>query len=122
MPLISAPATKDTIKRVRLFVSEDRGKTWKHENDFKVSDEKATFTARRDGLYYFAIQMVMKDGKRMPDNRRALSPTMKVYVNSQQKTLRVQKSLVDLEKEVNELRKTVEQLQERLKKLEVDRD
>ena len=30
---------------IRLFVSEDQGKNWKHKKDYKSNDKLATFTA-----------------------------------------------------------------------------
>src|SRR5690349_6964017 len=66
MPLLFDPNRLDTIERVGLFISEDRGKTWKHKQDCKPNEEQVTFTAPKDGLYWFALQVVLKDGKKEP--------------------------------------------------------
>jgi hypothetical protein len=121
MPLNFDPSRQDTIQRVRLFVSEDQGKTWKHEKDYRASDKQVTFTAGRDGHYWFALQIDFKNGKSEPARIEALAPAMKVYVNTERKALKTQKSYEDLQREVEELRKTVEQLQKKIKELEAER-
>jgi hypothetical protein len=121
MALMFQTDKKDNIECIRLFVSEDRGKSWKHEKDYKSPVEKVTFTAPDDGLYWFAAQIVFKDGKRQPGELDDLEPAMKVYVNTQRRTMKVRKSYEELQREVEELRKTVEKLQKKIKKLEADR-
>jgi hypothetical protein len=84
MPLTLDPDRRDTVKEIRLFVSEDRGKTWKHEKDYKPTDKRVLFSAPRDGVYWFAVQVVSKDGKKDPAELNDLTPAQKVYVNTQQ--------------------------------------
>ena len=121
MPLRVDPDRADQIEKIRLFVSEDRGKTWRHKKDYKLSDKKVIVTACRDGLYWFAIQEILKDGNSEPAERDDLVPAMKVYVNSKRRALKTQKSYEELEREVEQLRMTVEQLQKKIKQLESDR-
>lgn len=121
MPLMYQTDKKDNIECTRLFVSEDRGKSWKHEKDYKPTVERVTFTAPDDGLYWFALQIVFKDGKSKPDELDDLEPVMKVYVNTERRTIKVRKSYGELQREVEELQKTVEKLQKKIKKLEADR-
>jgi hypothetical protein len=80
-----------------------------------------TFTAPRDGLYWFAVQTVRKDGRREPVNLDALAPVRKVYVNTERKPVKAQKFYDELQREAEDLRKAVEQLQKRIKELESDR-
>lgn len=121
MPLLFDAARQAKIKRIRLFVSEDQGKTWQHQQDYQPTDTQATFTAPRDGLYWFTLQVVLKDGAKEPGTERDLAPSMKVYVNTERRAFKVQKSYAELQREVEELRKTVEQQQKRIKELESDR-
>jgi hypothetical protein len=121
MPFAFESNRKDSIKQFCLFVSKDGGKTWNHEKNYKPSDKQAAFTAQQDGQYWFALQIEYKDGKKEPATTDALAASMKVYVNSERKALKVKKSYEDLEQEVAELRKKVEQLQKKLKTLESER-
>lgn len=121
MPLLLDPARQAKIKLIRLFFSEDHGKTWQHQQDYDPTDKQVTFTAPRDGLYWFTLQVVLKDGKKEPANKRDLAPSMKVLVNTERRALKVQKTYAELQREVEELRKTVEQLKKRIKELESNR-
>lgn len=121
MPFAINPDRKDAILRVRLFVSENRGKTWEHVKDYEPSDKQANFTAERDGHFWFALQVELKDGKREPEEKGALIPAIKVYVNTEREALKVPKSNEELQHEIEELRKTVEQLRQKVKELEAGR-
>ena len=121
LPIRYKADQKSKIERVRLFVSQDRGKSWQHEKDYKPTAEQLKFTAPDDGLYWFALQIVFKDGKSEPAKLEDLEPAMKVYVNSERRTLKVKKSYGELQSEVEELRITVEQLQKKIKELETKR-
>jgi hypothetical protein len=118
MPLGGKSDDRAKIEKILLFVSEDQGKNWKHKKGYKPSDRQATFTAPRDGQYWFAVQVVLKDGNREPAELDDLAPQMKVYVNSERRTLKTQKSYEELQREVEQLRGTVEQLQKKIKQLE----
>ncbi|HEV3257211.1 MAG TPA: hypothetical protein VG013_10050 [Gemmataceae bacterium] len=121
MPLRFDPDRQGSVRQVRLYVSVDRGKTWRHEKDYKPTDKRVTFSAPRDGLYWFAVQVVLKDGKKEPAVRDNLAPAMKVFVNTERKALKPQKSYEELQREVEDLGKTVDKLQKRIKELESDR-
>jgi hypothetical protein len=118
LPILGKPVELANVEKVRLFVSEDQGKNWKHKNDYKPSDKRAIFSAPRDGQYWFAVQVVLKDGRREPAELEDLAPATKVYVNSERRTLKSQKSYEELQREVEQLRGTVEQLQKKIKQLE----
>lgn len=121
MPLGIAPAYKDKIETLRFFVSKDQGKTWKHKKDYKPRDKEIIFTAPRDGHYWFALQIVLKDGSKKPDDLEDLDPMRKVYVNSERRPLKPQKSYEELQSEVEQLRRTIEELQKKLDQLESNR-
>lgn len=121
MPLRITPGKKDEIERIRLFVSRDQGKTWKHAKDYKTSDEEVTFVAPRDGLYWFALETVFQDGTKTPPDRKDFFPVRKVYVNTERKALKVQKSYAELQREVVELQKTVKRLQKKIRQLKSNR-
>ena len=87
MPLHIVPGRKDKIKHIGLYVSQDSGRTWKHLKDYEPSDKQVTFEAPRDGVYWFALRVVFKDGDSEPAKTAALTVGQKVYVNSERKAL-----------------------------------
>jgi hypothetical protein len=86
MPLYTSADFRGRIERIRLYVSDDLGKTWTHAQDCKPGDEQATFSAPRDGEYWFALQVKFKDGKSEPADLATLTPGMKVRVKTGQKS------------------------------------
>ena len=118
MPLHIDPAREDNIERIRVFVSQDRGKTWKHQKDYKPANARVVFSAPQDGFYWFSLQIVFKDGKMEPPDRDDLVAMQKVFVNSERKALKPRKSYEELQQEAEDLRKEVEQLKRRIAELE----
>lgn len=112
---------RNDIEKIRLFVSEDEGKTWKLEKDFKPDDESAFFTAPHDGRYWFAVQEVLKNGDSRPAKLDGLAPALRVYVNSEGNTSTSHKSCEESEGEVEQLRKKVEHLEKKIKELQSER-
>jgi seryl-tRNA synthetase len=72
------------------------------------------YEAERDGLLWFSLQIVFMDGTKEPPDIEKHSPDRKVYVNSEHKALKVDKSYDELQRKVVELQKTVEELKRRL--------
>jgi hypothetical protein len=74
---------------IRLYVSRDEGKTWHEEQSIKLEASKArdfTFHASADGIYWFAIQLVKKDGALDPkkiESGRSGMQVMKVKVHTE---------------------------------------
>jgi hypothetical protein len=123
VPLRIDPLQRDKLCHVRVFVSKDQGKSWKHEKDCSTADDMIKFTAPNDGLYWFALQVVSKDGTKEPEELDDLVPGMRVYVNAEGKALKwiafkVRKSRQDLEREVEHLHATIERLQQKINTLE----
>lgn len=122
IPFRVMPDYQDKIEKMRLFVSQDQGKTWKHKKDFRPNDKRVIYTPPHDGLYWFSLQVVLKNGERNPADLDDLIPNMKVYVNSEQKTLEARQSYEELQCEVEYLRKTIDELQKNIKELESNRN
>lgn len=123
MPLQLDPGRKNTINAISLFVSDDRGKSWKHVKDYLPRDDAVDYSARKDGLLWFTLQVAFKDGSKEPATRNALTAAMKVYVNSERKVLerkvlKPKKSYEELDQEAAELRKAVAALKKKLRDLE----
>jgi hypothetical protein len=76
------------IDSLRMFVSPDSGKTWMLVKNFKPTDKEVFFHAPRDGMYWFALQVVYKDGKHEPESLNHLVAQQKVYVDTEHKVLK----------------------------------
>ena len=121
VPIVISDKQKEETKTIRVFVSEDGGMTWKQTKQCKPSEKQIEFVAQRDGMYWFAIQIVKKDGTISPAAEADLVPETKFYVNTRRKELTIEAPDADLQKEVEQLRKTVERLEKRIKELESER-
>jgi hypothetical protein len=89
LPVRIDPARRAEVVTVRLFVSRDGGKTWEHCQDTAPDEDRVRFSAPRDGTYWFAVQVVLKDDVKDPPDLKDLVPTMKVHVKSGSKPLPV---------------------------------
>jgi hypothetical protein len=70
------------IRQVLLHVSEDYGKTYQHYANAAPTATEFTFTARRDGWYWFTVQTQDLDGRLYPANLYTVQPGLKVYVDT----------------------------------------
>ena len=50
--------------------------------DFEPSDKELIYSARDDGLYWFAVQLQLANGDYVPASEKKLEPAMKVFVNT----------------------------------------
>lgn len=66
LPSSLFPAASFDVVKLRLYVSEDDGKTWKKEATATPDQIEFTFTAPRDGKYCFIVQQIGKDGEKDP--------------------------------------------------------
>jgi hypothetical protein len=110
IPVYVDPVRQQNIDSLRLFVSEDRGKTWRRQAECKPSEKEFTFVAPGDGLYWLAIQIVPKDGTTEPAKVSDLQPTQKVYVNTERRPIQRDKSYGELSEEVSQLKEAVKRL------------
>src|SRR5262245_61498560 len=67
-PVAVEGTPRDTLQEFRLYASEDEGRTWNLVAMAPAASDFIPYTAPRDGMYWFAIQVVRKDGKKFPDN------------------------------------------------------
>jgi hypothetical protein len=119
MPLNIDRSYGNTLVGVRVFVYDDGGKTWNHHDDYKATEKEITFAAPADGLYWFAVQSVRKDGTHEPADEKRLKAAMKVYVNTEGKPLGLQKSYEDIQADIDE---KIKQIQRRIETLESARN
>ena len=107
----------DAITQMRLYVSTDQGKTWKHVRDYRPTAKFVQYKAPRDGQYWFSIQLVLKDGTSSPAQVKDLTPLRKLYINTRRRALKPKKSYEELERETRKLRREVEELRKRVREL-----
>ena len=125
---------RNSLRSIRLLISEDRGNTWKLHQEIPADGTRFSIKTTKDGLYWFMLQTEQKDGKVAP--QKPDRPDQRVYVNADRRPVfRTSVSgfqppplpsappteLQQLQREVRELRATIENLQKRLDKLEKDR-
>jgi hypothetical protein len=103
---------------VKVHVSDDFGKKWRHFKDLDITAQDVALTAPKDGVYWFAIQAESKEGLLDPLTTKDLKPAMKVWVNSERKSLKPNSETADLHGEVARLREIVEQQRKRITDLE----
>ncbi len=67
--------------KLNLFVSTDRGATWHLYETYKTETEHLDFESDSDGLFWFAVQLVRKDGTVSPETKK-LTPSLKVRIDT----------------------------------------
>jgi hypothetical protein len=107
------------IECILLYISEDRGKTWKLVTSCKPTEKEIFFEAEHDGVYWFAIRVTMKDGHSEPPKSTALEPAQKIKVNTKTvAALKPKPSYEQLEKENEELKDQLTRLNKRIRSLQ----
>jgi hypothetical protein len=89
IPLDVAPEERARLSGVRLYVSEDQGRTWVRHSDGSPEASVITFRAKRDGEFWFGITLVDKSGAQTPADVRAAGPGLKVVVDTTKPSLDV---------------------------------
>jgi PDZ domain len=110
IPFYVEPGKQNDIECLRLFVSQDRGKTWQRQAECKPNEKHFHFVAPDDGLYWFAMQIVGKNGAPEPAKVSDLLPIQKVYVNADHRDIKHDKTYGELSEEVTQLRAAVKRL------------
>jgi hypothetical protein len=80
IPFVVSEAHRDEVKQVYLYASTDLGKTWERIGKADPDEKTVSFTAPRDGLYWFSTQLLYKDGRHEPSDAKDLTPLMKVRI------------------------------------------
>src|SRR5579885_841308 len=60
------PEQRKAIQQVQLCVSRDQGQTWEVADAVLPDQDHFVFAAKDDGLYWLAMLIVFKDGKKDP--------------------------------------------------------
>jgi RNA polymerase sigma factor (sigma-70 family) len=78
IPLAIEPEQRAAAKELRLFVSANKGETWKCVATTPPEGGSIVFRTPKDGLYYFAVQPVGQDGKAPPSESLHAQVTVEV--------------------------------------------
>src|SRR5438309_7228741 len=78
----SIEANDRRVQQLILNVSEDRGGTYQQAVTANPGDKGFTFTARRDGWHYFAVQTMDQDRRLTPPTLDNAIPGLKVLIKT----------------------------------------
>ncbi|MGE3803766.1 MAG: hypothetical protein AB7K24_03720 [Gemmataceae bacterium] len=71
------------LKQVQLYVSTDQGRSWHPFANVRPDEGYFTFTANRDGLYWFTVRTIDMDNRAFPLTMDTAQPGLKVVVDTQ---------------------------------------
>ncbi len=114
---VQVESRRAEIEQIALFVSTDQGKTWKEAGVIGPDEDSFRYLAADDGLYWFAVQITLKDKTKEPAELGLLQPALKVNVETPKKP-EWQPAIAELDEEVKQLRSEVKRLRERIAALE----
>jgi hypothetical protein len=83
VPLRIEPQFAARLRECNLFVSEDKGESWRLFSSVPAGQREFHCKVAKDGVYWFALQTVAKDGTESPQSKK-LFPMLKVRVASRQ--------------------------------------
>jgi hypothetical protein len=73
---------KPEVKRLRLFCSADKNKTWQQVNEIDPKENGFVFYAPGDGEYWFRTAVVNQQGKQEPENLYNGPPSLKMVIDT----------------------------------------
>jgi hypothetical protein len=81
LPISIEPKYRESVAAIRLWYTQDKGKTWKLHQEMKIYERSDfAFAAAEEGLYAFCLQTVQRDGTFVPATTRDLRPEVWVQV------------------------------------------
>ncbi|MFM7128402.1 MAG: hypothetical protein ACKO0V_03480 [bacterium] len=87
IPFAIGSADKKRIKSIELYVSEDRGETWKLYTSTTASTSYFAFRGNREGEFWFAIRTLDIAGRYNPSDDQPIEPDWQVVVDTQKPSL-----------------------------------
>jgi hypothetical protein len=83
IPIRVNDARRGDLVELVLYVSTDQGRTWTGAGKAKPMQDAFNFHADKDGLYWFSVQAVDRDGKYDPPDIAQVAPALKVLIDTQ---------------------------------------
>lgn len=83
IPIDYLPSKKGEIRELLLFVSPDQGQSWTQAAVAAPDkDTHFTFNAQADGVFWFNMVIVHKDGRREPTDLYKVAPALKMLFDT----------------------------------------
>lgn len=82
IPIQVASSRVSDIKELQLFVSTDRGQTWRMVRTARPSQQAFTFRAQADGEYWFTLAYIDQEGRSEPEDIEREPPGLKVVLDT----------------------------------------
>lgn len=82
IPIKIEPARRAEIRELQLFFSTDEGRNWNQGGTATPEKDAFAFTAPAEGLYWFSLIIVNRNGSKEPAAPFNLPPIMKVLVDT----------------------------------------
>jgi hypothetical protein len=89
IPLHIEEKVREKLLEVVLYVSEDRGRTYRKVASRGPWTGTFRFEAPHDGDYWFAVRTVDREGKRIPRRVKAEAPALKTRVDTRNPVVRL---------------------------------
>src|SRR5437870_4868192 len=83
IPIRVNDARRGDLVELVLYVSTDQGRTWTGAGKVKPTQDAFNYHAEKDGLYWFSVQAVDRDGKYDPPDIAQVPPALKVMIDTQ---------------------------------------
>jgi hypothetical protein len=71
------------LRQLQLFVSTDQGRSWQPNAIVTPDQSQFSFLCDRDGTYWFTVQTLDQEGRRLPATVEGAQPSLKVVVDTQ---------------------------------------
>src|SRR5262245_58077020 len=78
------------VKRLQLYLSTDKGRTWQQSTSALPEQGHFPFSAERDDEFWFTVQTQDVDGKVYPASLDGATPSLKVVIDTQPPTVTLQ--------------------------------
>jgi hypothetical protein len=89
IPIRVNDARRGDLVELVLYVSADQGRTWVGAGKAKPTQDAFNYHAEKDGLYWFSVQAVDRDGKYDPPDIAQVPPALKVMIDTQRALLQI---------------------------------
>lgn len=89
IPIRIEPSRKAEIKQLILYVSTDEGKHWEQEQVSGPEKDAFVFSAKADGLYWFSVCVVDRQGRCDPPDVTKAAPAQKILVDTVKPLVRI---------------------------------